>query len=82
MLGHGFHLRLYEGQIVLGGEYIKVGLAQAHHQVLLGGLQLCFNLLHLQLGLRHFNIVARFVQLLCTCDGAGLIGIRVVARLA
>jgi hypothetical protein len=54
-------LRLDKGQAVLAGQHVKVGLAQAHHQVLFGDGQNSIGLLALALALHIGGHVRRSV---------------------
>ena len=62
LFGHGFLLRHNEGQAVVGGQHVKVSLADAHHQILLHGIELRFGLFELFLALVKSNLIGRAVQ--------------------
>ena len=69
---HCGFLGLHEGQRVLRGQHIKVGLAHAHQQVLGGRVQLRLGHVHAALALFHGDAVGGAVQRLRCVHAQGL----------
>jgi hypothetical protein len=78
LLRHGGLLRLHEGEGVLRSQHIKVGLADAHQQVLCGGVELRPGHVDATLALLVANAVGRAVQRLRGADGHALRGAVVI----
>ena len=65
-------MSLHKSDVVLRRQYVEVGLADTHHQVLFGSNQLLLHHLHLQAALRDFGFIARAVKGLAGSDGGGI----------
>ena len=72
LLGDCSFLSLHKSEVVLRRQYVEVGLADTHHQVLFGSNQLLLHHLHLQAALRDFGFVARAVKGLRANNGRGV----------
>ncbi|MNV36074.1 hypothetical protein D3C71_1275380 [compost metagenome] len=82
LLRHGGFLRLHEGQGVLRGQHVKVGLAHAHQQVLRGGVQLRLGHVNAALALLQRDAVGGAVQRLRGLHAHRLRGAGVLHRRA
>ena len=72
LLGDCSFLSLHKSEVVLRRQYVEVGLADTHHQVLFGSNQLLLHHLHLQAALRDFGFVTRAVKGLRAYNGRGV----------
>ena len=82
LLGHGCLLRPHEGQRVLRGQHVEVGLAHAHQQILRGGIELGLRHIHPALALLIGDAVGRAEEWLRGLHAQGLLRAGVAHRRA